>query len=1201
MELRPIGWTVRFRPVINKTLLIMKLTVFILLATCMQLSAEDGVAQNVSLSLKNASLQKVFREINRQTGYEFFYKDDLLNSAGKINIQVKNVPLNEALKLCFANLSLTYTIVDQTIVVKEKAFEASPNVEEKDDDFVVVSGKIIDSVGKPLSGATITVKGTGTAVTTDNQGNFSIDAKAGQVLVITFVGYNTVEYKVGNDTSITIAMFEQRQELTNFALVSTGYQQLPKERSAGSFATVNNDAFKNKSISMNVIDRLEGLVPGLAVNYGRGNDKFTIRGLTTINADRSPLIVVDGVPMYDASSLTSLVNPDDVENVNVLRDATAASIWGAAAANGVIVVTTKKGPQGNAPKKMQVSYSGFVSLRGQPDMDNYNMMNSSRFVNAGTEIFDMTAYPWGTITTANTNNNLPVVTPNEQIMYDLGRGLISSDVANRRFDSLNRLANGSQMKDLFFQNALLSNHSLNFKGGSNIYSYYGSFGYTRDESYTKTNLDRFQLNLRQDFTISKAIKFDLTTNIAFENSERFLLTDFPGTAATVLPYAMTADDAGNPLSMGYLKRFDPFRILSETQSRINLDYVPLQEPTNTQNNSTNINARINAGLSIKLFKGLTYEGRGQYQRRSLESYEYYDQNAYRVRNERVFFTQAPVAPATNPTYFLPVSGGQYLTNNTTQNAWTLRNQFVYDNKFGDKHQLTALGGVEVRNDFIKGLGTFKRGYDFQTLTYGFIDEVMLGTTGVTNPINFLPGRSINILNVNQHSYSEVERRFLSLYANGAYTYNRKYVFNGSIRMDQSNLFGSDRAAQYKPVWSIGGAWNISNEDFFKSNLVSNLKLRATYGISGNAPAPGQGGPYDIVRARNNAIFTGLGTGYTVFTPKNDKLTWERTNTTNIGVDFGLWNNRLSGSVDVYEKFTSDLLGFVPIDPTSGFSFAYDNLGSLTNKGIEVQLNSTNIKKKNFRWNTVFTISYNENEIISLKRQTALTANNKISGTQVEGYSAFPIFGYNYIGLDNNGNPMALGAAKDTLRLANQIKLDDPQYAGTTQPLWYGGLTNIVSYKNFSLSFLIVYNLGNQMRSDVNRFYTGRLTNNIPAYFENRWKAPGDELVTNVPKYIANTSLSSTQRNTILYTSAYQNIVSASYAKLRDLTLSYNFNQGLMDKLSMGELSIYGQVNNIMLWRNNDQGIDPEFYDLQNGVRNDLMPAFFTFGIRASFK
>jgi hypothetical protein len=472
---------------------------------------------------------------------------------------------------------------------------------------------------------------------------------------------------------------------------------------------------------------------------------------------------------------------------------------------------------------------------------------------------------------------------------------------------------------------------------------------------------------------------------------------------------------------------------------------------------------------------------------------------------------------------------------------------------------------------------------------------------VTNPVNFLPSRTINILNVNQHSYSEVERRFFSLYGNSAYTYKGKYTLNASIRMDQSNLFGSDPAAQYKPVWSVGGAWNISKESFFSTSTFDLLKLRATYGLSGNAPVPGQGGPFDIIGARNSAIFAGLGTGYVVFTPANDLLTWERTKTINMGIDFSLWNQRLSGYVDVYDKLTTDLLGFVPIDPTTGFSYAYDNLGSLKNRGIEVQLNSINIKGKDFSWRTIFTLSMNRNEILSLKRSSALTFSNKISGVQIEGYSAYPLFGYNYIGLDNAGNPLALSASNDTLKLANQIKIDDPTYSGTTQPLWYGGLTNQISYKNFSLSFLVIFNLGHQMRLDVNRFYTGRLLTNQPTYFENRWKKEGDELTTDIPKYIANTSTSSTQRNTNFYTQGLSNITSASYAKLRDLTINYQFGKIIANKLSMKELSIYGQVNNILLWTKNQNKIDPEYYDYQLGVRLDRMPAFYTFGLRASFK
>jgi len=1182
----------------SQTLLSMKLFTTIMLAFCLQAGA-NGFTQTVSLRMKNASLQQVFREINRQTGYEFFFRDDFLKKAGKVDVEFQNMPIDKALALCFERLPLNYTVIDRTIVVREKTTEVKPAPEAPV--AYPVRGRVTDAEGRPLSGATITVKNSDKTTVTDAAGNFSIEADPGQTLVITYVGFTATEIQIRQGMpAVRITLSASVSELNAVALVSTGYQQLPKERSAGSFATVTNESFRNKSISMNLIDRLEGLVPGLAVGYGRNSDKFLLRGLTSINADRSPLFVVDGVPIYDLNTLTSLVNPEDVESVNVLRDATAASIWGAAAANGVVVVTTRKGRMSSGPKKVQVNYNGFASFRGRPDMDYFNLMSSGQLVAAGREIFDIAAYPWATVTTASSSNNLPVVTPHEQALYDRSRNLISSAQADQRLDSLSRLNNSGQLMDLLYQQSLLTNHSLNFTGGSDFHSYYGSVSYTGDQGHARNRMDRYQANLRQDFILSKAVRFDITANMAYEQSKKFLLPDFPGTASTLLPYTMLADADGTPLSMAYLLRHDPFRAITESQSRIDLNYVPLKENGYTRNNTTNLSARINTGLSVKLWKGLSYEGRAQYQRGALEGYDYYDQNSYRVRNERVFFTQAPASAGANPTYFLPTTGGHYTTQNVTQEAWTIRNQLAYENTFSKKHQLSALAGTETRMNFAKTLGTFKRGYDFQTQSFGYVDELMLGTTGVTNPVNFLPSRTINVLTVNQHSYGENDRRFFSLYGNMAYTYDRRYTLNASVRMDQSNLFGSDPSIQYKPIWSIGGAWNISREDFFKSDLVNNLKLRLTYGLAGNAPIPGQGGPYDIVGARNNAIFAGLGTGYVLFTPRNDLLTWERTATTNIGIDFALFDNRLSGAIDAYDKQTSNLLGFVPIDPTTGFSYAYDNLGSLSNRGLEIMLNSVNIRSKDFQWRTTLTVSYNRNKITELKRNIVLTQSNKISGTQMEGYSAYPIFGYNYIGLDANGNPMALNATKDTVRLASQLKVDDPMYAGTTQPLWYGGITNQVSYKNFSLSFLIVYNLGHMMRRDVNRFFTGRLVNNLPTYFNDRWKVAGDETRTDVPKYIANTATNTSTRNTALYTSAFRNIESASYLRLRDLTLNYGLPSDLVKKLSMSELSVYGQVNNLLLWTKNKHGIDPEYFDVQAGLRTERMPAFYTFGIRASF-
>jgi hypothetical protein len=665
---------------------------------------------------------------------------------------------------------------------------------------------------------------------------------------------------------------------------------------------------------------------------------------------------------------------------------------------------------------------------------------------------------------------------------------------------------------------------------------------------------------------------------------------------------MFADATGNPLSQAYLKRLEEFRATSETASKINLDYIPLSEPDKTLNDQINMTSRINAGLSIKLLKGLTYEGRAQYQRGSFENYEYYNQDAYKVRDELAYFTKAATIVGSNPTYYLPSKGGHYSTQNNTTTSWTLRNQLNYDRVFNQKHQLNIIAGTEVRDELTKSVQTYRRGYDYQTLTYSLYNEDSLAVLGVTNPVNYLTGRTTNnLLTSKPVTYLESERRFVSGYSNAAYTFDRRYTLNGSIRYDQSNLFGTNKSLQYKPIWSLGAGWNVSKEKFFNVDKINNLNFRFTYGLAGNAPNPGYAGPFDIVSASNVAYFSGMGLGYTILVPRNDNIRWERTATTNAGIDFAILNNRISGTVDVYKKLTTDLLGYQPADPTSGWSYTYNNLGDIENKGIEIQLTTNNIVGKNFRWSTNFTLAYNKNKITNLKPASVLTTSGKINSTFVEGYSAYGLFAYQYQGLDANGNPYAFKTnGKDTARLLGDLTANDPLFAGTTQPLWFGGITNNLSYKQFSLSFLIVYNFGNVMRRDVNQYYTGRLSTNIPVYFNDRWQVAGDELKTNVPKYIGNTALNS-QRYVNLYTQGNTNIESASYAKLRDITLSYQLPQKSISRLGFNDFSIYTQVNNLMLWKNNNYDIDPEYYNLSAGTRTSKMPPFFTIGVRTSFK
>ena len=484
----------------------------------LQVSAKS-FSQNVTISMENVSLQKVFNDINRQTGRQFFFKDELLNKAGKVNINVKDMPLKDALAICFKNLPITFSIIENTIVLKEKTTITENSSLVEIQQALMVQGKVTDTSGNPLEGVTIVVKETKKATVTDIEGNFKIELNPGQTILISSIGFKTTQRKVETAAQLRIVLTPETVSLKAVEIVNTGYQRLAKERTAGSFSTITSDDFKNKSNSMNVVDRIEGIIPGVAVNYGTGNEKFLIRGLSSIQAARSPLIVVDGVPMADYNAVKTLINPDDVESISVLRDATAGSIWGAAAANGVIVITTKKGKNTATAQKVRVKYNGFVSFRGAPDLDYYKMMNTSDFLTTSKKVFSNTDYPW-----ANAINSVgatPIIPPHERIQYDLARGLITQATANAKFDSLAQYNNRDQINQYLTQPSLLSNHSLTFEGGSSFHTYYGSLAYTLDQSDTKTNLNRYQMNLRQNFNFSPSVKLDLLTNVSTKKHQSF--------------------------------------------------------------------------------------------------------------------------------------------------------------------------------------------------------------------------------------------------------------------------------------------------------------------------------------------------------------------------------------------------------------------------------------------------------------------------------------------------------------------------------------------------------------------------------------------------------------------------------------------------------------------------------------------------------
>lgn len=1158
------------------------------------------LSQNAKIVIKNnrsVTVDEVFELIKQQTSYRFVYRSDMFEKVPKVQLEKGILDVKTLLEMALSKGNFKFEeSSNNTIIINEPP---KINVTEKAFEPIKIKGKVVDSKGMPVPAVNVMIKETKKVVVTDFDGSFALTAEKGQTLIFTFVGYKSQSVKIESAAQLNIILAEEVSLLD--AVVLTGYYSQSKDRAAGSFAKPDMDIVENRSYSMNVLQRMDGLVAGMTINNAPSSSQnpFLIRGLSSIGVQdpndptsyigtsRNPLIVIDGVAYDDVS----FVNPQDVQDITVLKDASAASIWGARASNGVIVITTKKGKNN---QKLKVRYDGFTSFQGKPDLNYFPVLNSQQFIQAARDVFDPVSYPYTTVS-AFTGTAGKGISPHEQILYDQNRGVISEGQANARLDSLASINNVRQIGDLFYRNAMLTNHTVSLSGGGDKHTFYGSLSTTNEQNNQPGDKNKsYKINLRQDFKFNDNINMFLITDLTNNNtsSKRPL-----GVDSRFLPYQLFRDSNGNNISMPYMGYVsEENRMDFEQRSRISLDYNPLNEFDYGYTKNNALLNRIIGGVNVNFLKNLKFEGVYGFIKGYNDVKMYDDTQSYGVRSQVVEFTVAPTAGST-PVYYLPAEGGRYSVENINQQNWTIRNQLTFNKSWMDGfHNLTILAGHESQERTVNSDRSTVRGYNQDLLTYASIDYATLENTGINNPV--MPnefGRSI----LRNDSFNETQSisRFESFYSNASYMLNKKYAVNGSWRIDQSNLFGIDKSAQNRPVWSVGGKWIMTNESFIgQSSLLGSLALRATYGITGNSPLPGIASSSDIYQSVRGTFLPG-GIGLSLATPANRKLTWETTENINVGIDFSMFNGRLNGAVDVYRKKTQDLLGELPTNAFSGYPSVIGNYGDMENKGIELSLNSTNYRDKNFTWSTILTMAYNKNEITGLNNINPITTGaQRVQQQFAEGYSAFAVFAYRYAGLDAMGDPMVYLADGTTTKDRNVTTPDDVVYKGTYQPVWAGGLSNSFTYKDFGLSVNAIYNLGHVMRRDVNQFYTGRLdgqsvmyggftTGNVHSEFDNRWRNPGDEATATVPSFVSNSAISDSRRDVSYYTLADINVLDASYVKLRDITLSYNLPSMLIKSVGADAISLRVQMSNIMLWKANDAGIDPEFQYANYGVRN----------------
>jgi len=1193
----------------TKTVLVMKLTAIFLLAMVLQGSA-GTIAQTVTFSGKEVAIPRVLTVFREQTGFRFFYRNDDIKDAIPVTVQFANTPLRTALEQIFTGQLIDFEIQGNTVFISRKAIvqkappvlpyvavvEATINLPGD------VRGVVRDEKNNPMPGVTVFCRATHTVTVTSAQGEFMFkNLRDGDTLQFSSVNFESLTVRASTKGMMIVYMKPRVAELQMITIYNTGFQALTKERATGSFGKPDMEVYTKRTGTMDIIGRLEGQIAGLQIagnassytanSNGNGvtTKKSLIRGVTSVQLATEPLYVLNGVIIAEFSS----VNVDDIEDVTVLKDAAAAAIWGARAANGVIVITTKSG---NRNQRLSIGYSGFVNYTGRPDFSYSKAMNSQQFIQTAKETFDPIANPWSSVATTG-------LAPHEQILYDQNRGLISAAVANQKLDSLAAINNMGQISDLFYRPIISTNHTISASGGNSVYSFYGSLGYTGTQSARPGERNNsYKLNLTQSITAGSRVKLTVSASVINTITSK---QNLPDIYSNFLPYQLFQDASGKGITMNYLTGYsDSVRQNYAARSRINLDYNPMNEISLATSNANNLNINVTANATVKLWKGLSFVGTYGYQKAPGTAIYYTDNKTINQRKQIIGLTVAPTIGSV-PVYNLPVSGGNYQTGTNDQRNWTVRNQLTYDGAFrrGRDH-LTMQVGNETQEGYQFRNSTTLYGYDRNLGTYAILDFAKL-RSGISGTVT-----GFGSLFSQPYFIQQTSSRFISYFALGSYSIDSKYSFDASIRQDYSNQFGKNLSQQNKPSWSFGAKWQLSKEKFLQTaTWLNNLNLRATHGILGNSPYVGTASLTDVfssVASSNNSNAI-AGDALTLSNVANTSLSWEVTHVTNIGIDFTVLNQRFGGGIDLYQKNTTDLIGSVQLNPWTGRTSQTGNIGKLVNKGIEITLRSENIRLKDFSWFTSANFSYNYNKLISYSKPSPFlnTASSRVGGgSPIIGYNTSALFAYQFAGLDNLlGDPQIYLADKTVTKNPNIAQVGDVVYAGVTRPTMFGGMTNTFNYKGLSLSLNAIYTFGAVMRKDVASNLSGRILNtstsfggpNLQTYIMDRWRKPGDEAITNVPSYVAS-SAGFTRRNISYYTQGDINVVSADYIKLRDVTLSYNLPASALQFLKVQRANVFVQTTNFMLWKANHEGIDPE---VPRSVATGYPGHSYSFGVNLS--
>ncbi|EKY10949.1 SusC/RagA family TonB-linked outer membrane protein [Capnocytophaga sp. oral taxon 326] len=1073
-----------------------------------------------------------------------------------------------------------------------------------------LKGTVKETNGTPLLGATIVVKESHIGTSTDMEGHFSIKAQVGQTLEVSYVGMKTQRFKIKGET-LQIILQEEAQALEGVVL--TGYQKIQNRVFTGAAASVKMDNIKMEGVA-DISRMLEGRVAGLSIQNVTGSfgsaPRINIRGGASIIGNVQPLWVIDGaiyedlVPLSldqlvsgDAVTLVSSaiagLNATDIEDIQVLKDASATSMYGARALNGVIVITTKSGKR-DTPNRITYSYEqsfrtipsykDFDLLNSQETMSLLQEMNSKGYFNLQNTLYGRRSgiyYQW--------YKGVSTINPNTGNYY-----YPNTPAAQAAFMREREYANTDWFKHLFSINPIRS-HTITFSGGGKNSTSYASLGYYHDSGWTITdNVKRITANLKNTFYINDQLKATFTAvgNLRSQKA--------PGTFAQRKNTAVGAFERDfdiNPFSYA----LGTSRTLRPKDAQGNLEYyrnnwAPFNILEEYRNNYMKIDVldfKVQAEASYKVNPHLEVTALVSARQAQTQSSHYITENsnvikAFRanetpqVANDNIYLLKNKDNPLAPPQIAL-TNGGIFNKTETSLKSYMGRLAVDYHRTLREDHDLKAFGFAEIR-------------YADRTVTpfQGYGIQYDRGNQVFTNPLIFQ-----KLLNEGNNYFALTEKydRGITFSASGTYGYKGKYIANAVLNYEGSNTAGRGTRSRWLPTWNVGAKWNIDREDFFNSKNISTLALRASYGLTAKMNEQAINS-YSVFQnyVQNRYRFSDRENALRLLHLENRDLTWEKMYELNLGVDAGFFDNRISMSVDVYQRNSFDLIDLIRTSGIGGEYYKYANFGDMRTRGIELSLNTKNIQQQDFQWATTISFSYMNQKITRLLN----TPNtfDMVSGTgrgNIVGYPKGSLFSFNYQGVNHQGLPtFDFGLYPLNNRAnANVVGADflDTQYSksyliyhGSVEPNVIAGLSNTFTYKNWEASFFISAQAGNKIRLNPTFDPTFGDLNVFPKEYYNRWLHPYDELRTEVPSLPSQSLINLIGKENIeraynTYNYSQNRVADGSFVRMKSISLGYRVPKKALERYGMSSLTVRAQATNPFLIYSDSKlnGQDPEYY------------------------